>query len=153
MSEFKIQLSGKTAVIAVVILVVILGIRLVSFSDKTGDRELTREIELLLMSEYYPDAVSEMQEAYDQGNMDELERLAGAVTRTKLVIESVKTSAPLLSFSSSTDVIVRVEYLLKDESKNSETKRQFYRFKHGAIGNSWQYRSDSNIVSYYLNFT
>ena len=75
-----------------------------------------------------------------------------SVTTAKLNVESVQASSPLFNFSTSKDVVVKVTYSLDDASGTRDRKTKYYLFKHGSVGNSWSYKYESNVVSYYLNF-
>jgi hypothetical protein len=84
--------------------------------------------------------------------MDKLGRVAKSVTSTKLNVDSVQASYPLFDFSTRKDVVVKVRYSLNDASGTREKGTNYYLFKHGSLGNVWQYKYDASEVSYYLNF-
>lgn len=152
MSEYKFQLTGWQAIVAIGVLIGIFGIRLMTFSDLRDDESLVKKIELQLIADYFPDDVENLKAAYESGETDELDRLAQSVTSTTLNIESVKASYPLFKFSSSKKVVVKVTYSLDDDSGTRDTGTNYYLFRHGSIGNSWSYKREANAVSYYLNF-
>jgi hypothetical protein len=126
MSEYKFQLTGWQAIVAIVVLIGIFGIRLITFSDLEDDETL--------------------------GDTDEFDELVQSVTSTTLNIESVKASYPLFKFSSPKKVVVKVTYSLDDDSGTREKGTNYYLFKHGSLGNSWSYKREATVVSYYLNF-
>ena len=51
MSEYKFQLTGWQAIVALMVLIGIFGIRLMTFNDLTDDQTLMEKIELRLVSE------------------------------------------------------------------------------------------------------
>ena len=151
MSELNVKLTGWTAVLGVLVLAGVVVFRIVTFNDQTNDEDLMRSLETELMSDYYPDEVARLSAAMDEGDRENLSRVAESVTSAKANIESVQTSAPLFSFSSRKEVVVKVVYSLKDSVGKRDRKTKYYLYRHGAIGNSWQYKYETSIVRYYLN--
>ena len=152
MSEHKIELTGWKAIVVVVVLIGVLGARLMTFNDKEDDKALMREIEVLLIGDYFPDDVEKLKAVYETGDRDEIERVAKSITSTKVNVDSVQASYPLFDFSSAKKVVIKVRYSLNDASGTREKRTKYYRFKHSSLGNIWQYKLESSIVSYYLNF-
>jgi hypothetical protein len=152
MSEYKFQLTGWQAIVALLILIGIFGIRLMTFSDLRDDETLVKKIELRLMSDYFPDDVENLKAAYESGDPDEFDERVQSVTSTTLNIGSVQASYPLFTFSSPKEVVVKVTYSLDDDSGTRERGTNYYLFKHGSLGNSWSYKRESTVVGYYLNF-
>ena len=152
MSEYKIKLTGWKAIAVVVVLIGIFGIRLMTFNDKRDDESLMKKIELQLMTDYFPDDVEELKAAYESGDMDEVAEVAESITSTTLNIESVQASYPLFDFSTPKKVVVKVKYSLDDASGTREQGTNYYLFKHSSLGNIWEYKYDTSVVSYYLNF-
>lgn len=114
MSEYTMKLKGWHALIGVLVVIGLVGLRLMTFSDKTADTALMEALEVQLMSEYYPDLAARLQTAYETGEKEKVEEAAASVTTTTLNIESVQVSAPLLVFSTSKEVVVKVRYALED---------------------------------------
>lgn len=129
MSEYRVKLNGWQAVAGIVVLIVIVVLRLVTFSDKTGDTKLMREIEAQLRT-----------------------KAAASLTGARLNIESIQASSPLFEFSTSRDIVVKVIYTLKDSSGTGDRKTSYFLFHHGSIGNVWTYKYQASNLSYYLNF-
>jgi hypothetical protein len=152
MSEYKFQFSGWQAIVALLVLIGIFGLRLITFSDLSNDETLVKKIELRLMSDYFPDDVENLKAAYESGDTDEFDELVQSVTSTTLNIESLQASYPLFTFSGPKKVVVKVTYSLDDDSGTRETGTNYYLFKHGSLGNSWSYKREATVVSYYLNF-
>lgn len=147
MAEKTIQLSGPSAVIVGVILLCVVGVRLLTFGNNT-DKDLRESVERQLMSEFYPSQVKQLSSALNvkDGQVDEAS--LDKVLDAKLDIHKVQTSFPFLDFSSPRIVIVKVVYSLGD---GAGEKEKYFSYKYGAIGNAWQYKRESSVVSYYLN--
>ena len=152
MSEFKIKLTGWQAIVLVFVFIGIFGIRLVTFNDERDDEDLMRQIELQLLTDYFPDDVAQLRAAYETGDKNEVEKVAKSITSTTLNVESVKASYPLFDLSTPKDVVVKVTYSLNDDSGTREKATNYYLFKHGYIGKIWTYKRETSVVSYYLNF-
>jgi hypothetical protein len=148
MAEIQFKLSGWQAIVVLIGFVIV---RLATFSDKRGDADLLQELEFQLMTEYFPDDVANLEEVYESGDEEELDEAVESITSTELTIISVQTSSPLLSFKSNEKVIVKVVYSLDDAYDNRQKGTKYYRFQHGALGNTWRYRYNASIASYYLN--
>ena len=152
MSEYKFQLTGWQAIVAIAVLIGIVGIRLVTFSDLKDNESLVKKIELRLIADYFPDDVERLKATYESGDTDEFDELVQSVTSTTLNIESVQASYPLFKFSSPRKVVVKVTYSLDDDSGTRERGTNYYLFKQGSLGNIWTYKREATVVSYYLNF-
>lgn len=152
MSEYKLQLTGWQAIVALMVLIGIFGIRLMTFSDLRDDETLMKKIELRLMTDYFPDDVENLKAAWESGDTDEFDERVHSVTSTTLNIESVQASYPLFKFSSPKEVVVKVTYSLEDDSGTRERATNYYLFKHGSLGSLWTYKHETTVVSYYVNF-
>jgi len=148
MPEKTIKLTGWKAAIAAIVLLILLGVRVMTFSNNT-DKELLEALNMQLMSEFYPNQVERLKAALDQTDEEKIESGTSAVLNAELNILSVQTSYPFLDFSSPQNIVVKVTYNLDDEAGKKE---KYYLFKHGVIGSNWQYQYESNVISYYLNF-
>jgi hypothetical protein len=152
MSQVNFKLKGWQAVFALVVLVGLVGVRFMTFRDKTDDKNLMRNLERQIMSDYMPKETERLLEAVDSGDRDKISKVAESVTGTKPKIESVQVSSPLLDFSTPKDVVVKVVYSLAEGSKTRDRKTLYFLYNHGAIGNIWSYRYKTTAVRYYLNF-
>lgn len=152
MSESKIKLTGWQAIAVVVVFIGAFGIRLMTLSDKKDDDALVRQIEMRLMTDYLPNDVEKLKAVYETGDVDDVDRVVESIASTKLNVESAKASFPLFKFSTPKDVVVKVCYSVNDASGTREKGMKYYLFRHGALGNTWQYKYESGPVSYYLNF-
>ena len=152
MSEYNIKLTGWKAIAVLIVLLGVVGFRLMTFNDKKNDKALMRQIELQLTTEFLPNDVERLKAAFETGDEDQMQSVAESITSAKLHIGSVQASYPLFDFSTSKDVVVKVSYSLYDASGIRKTGTKYYLLKHGSIGNTWQYKYDTTVVSYYLNF-
>jgi hypothetical protein len=152
MTQLNIHLKGWHSALAVVVIIGLVIFRFMSFQDKTDDKNLMKLIETHILSDYFPEEVARMQASVDSGDKDLMAQTVESVTSAKPVIESVKISSPLLSFSSPRDVVVKVVYGLSEGPGIRDRKTVYYTVRHGGIGNTWRHRYESNILSYYLNF-
>ena len=152
MPEAKIKLKGWQAVAVLVVLIGVIIVRLLTFSDKKDDSTLMRKLEVQLVCDYFPNEAAKLREAYDSGDAEELQNAVKSVTTAKLNIESVQASSPLFDFSTSKDVVVKVTYSLVDASGTRDRKTKYYLFNHGSVGNIWSYKYETSVVRYYLNF-
>lgn len=152
MAQLNIHLKGWYAALAVFVIIGLVVFRFLSFQDKIDDKNLMKLIETQIVSEYFPEEVARLQASVDSDDRDLMAQTVKSVTGARPVIESVKISAPLLSFSSSRDVVVKVVYSLSEGSDTRDRKTVYYLVRHGVIGNTWQHRYESNVLSYYLNF-
>jgi hypothetical protein len=152
MTEHKFKLTGWKAIVGLAVLVAVFGARLVTFRDKTGDRALMRQVEVLLMSDYFPGEAARLRAVVEGGDAAEVERVAKSVTTAKVNVESVQASYPLFDLSTPKDVVVKVVYSLKDASGTRGRKTKYYLFRHGSLGNIWTYEYETGVIAYYLNF-
>lgn len=152
MAQLNIQFKGWYSALAVVVIICIVIFRFMSFQDKTDDKKLMKLIETHIVSDYFPEEVVKLKASVDSGDTDLMAHTVKSVTGARPIIESVKISAPLLSFSSPQDVVVKVVYSLSEGSGTRDRKTLYYLVRHGVIGNTWQHRYESNALSYYLNF-
>lgn len=152
MSEHKIELTGGKALAALVVLFGIVIFRLATFDDGKDDGALMRELEMKLQSEYLPSDARQLDEAYDSGDLNQLEDVATSVASTRLNVEKVNLSYPLFKFSSTKDVVVKVSYSLDDVAGTRKKGTHYYRYKHNSVGNTWRFRYETGVASYYLNF-
>ncbi len=152
MSQANIKLSGWQAVLALVVLAVLVGVRFMTFQDKTDDRELMQNLETQIISDYLPKETERLRVAVDSGDRDRISKVADSVTGAKPKIESVQISSPLLDFSTPKDVVVKVVYSLAEGSKSRDRKTLYFLYRHGAIGNTWSYQYETTSMRYYLNF-
>lgn len=104
-----------------------------------------------LISDYYPDDVQKLKSVYGSGDIDEADAGAKSIVSTKLSIDSVQTSFPIFSFTSNKEVVVKVTYSLNDDTHIRKTGTNYYIFRYGMIGDTWQYKYYSNAIWYYLN--
>ena len=68
MAEMNIKLKGWQAVVALVVLVGLLGLRFMTFRDRMDDATLVRELETQIMLGYMPDVLDRLEQAMDSGD-------------------------------------------------------------------------------------
>lgn len=152
MPQYSTTLMGWKAVPAAVVLMAVVAVRLLTFGDAKNDENLLRTLEIQLISDYFPGDVDRLKSVCESGDAEQIERVAQAVTSTKVTVDAVYTSSPLLKFASSKNVVVKVRYRLHDDAGLREARTRHYRFRHHSLGNSWSYRYETGAMSYYLNF-
>jgi len=148
MTEKTIKISGLNAIIVAVILLAVVLIRLTTMGQNT-DEALRSALEVQLMSEFYPNQVARLKTVLKQTDLEAIEEGTSSILKAKINISAVATSYPVLDFSSPKNVIVKVTYDLDDEAGDRVI---FYRFKEVLLGSKWLYQSESNVISFYLNF-
>jgi len=146
MPEHQIKLTGWQAVIGLLILIGIIGVRLMTFTSGTDDHDLMEKIEFQLTTEYFPQDVDKLKSVLAAGDREEIDRTAKSITTSKLNIESIHTSYPLFTFTSNKKVIVKVTYSLDNAYGNREKGIKYYHFRHGSISNTWEYKYKSNAL-------
>lgn len=152
MPEARVKLTGWQALIGGVVLIGLIGARFATFKDMKGDETLTKALEQLLIADYFPDDVERLKAAYASGDVAKSTAVAKSVTTTRVNLDSVQASSPLFEFSTSQDVVVKVTYSLNDASGTRRQTTNYYLFRRGSLGNTWQYQHDTTAVRYYLNF-
>ena len=144
----EIKLTGWQAVVGLLILVGLFGVRVMSFNDMNDDKALMKQIDVQLMCDYMPDEAEKLQAAVETDDRDTIQSVLSA----QVDVESVEASYPLFDFSPRKEVVVKVIYSLTDDSGTRDRKTKYYLFDHGSLGNIWSYRYETNVVAYYLNF-
>jgi len=150
--NLDLNIRGWAAAVIALVLLGVVGIRLMTFDDMKNDDALMRDLQVQLTAEYLPDEVERLRTAYESGDQDLLENVAGSVASNEVDIRSVHASSPLLDFSSSMEVVVKVDYTLSDAGGVRKEETKYYLYEHGTLPDSWSFRYESNPVSYYLNF-
>lgn len=152
MSEVNITLKGWKSVLALVVVIGLAGFRFMTFQDRTADNNLMRDLEIQILSDCIPKESARLQAAMDSGETDRISETTQSFIGAKPKIESVQISSPLLVFSTSQDVVVKVVYSLSEGSLTRDRKTLYYLYRHGAIGNTWSLRHKTTALNYYLNF-
>lgn len=149
--DAKVTLTGWPAVIALVFLAGVLCVRLMTFSDMSGDEELMAKIQVPLSGIYNPHMVEKVREAAF-GKGAAADNAVSTALSTKMHVESVQTSYPLFKFSTRKKVVVKVRYSMEDDSGAEEKGTVYYLFDHNSISNHWSYQYETTSWHYYLNF-
>ena len=148
MKKKKYAFSGGGGIVALVLAIGCAAFQFSSYSEIT-DQGLRRDLALRLSEGADRRFADQLQTAKDTGD---LSTLGGAIEelREPVVFHKIKASSPLLEWSSTSDVIVRVEYSLKNQGA-AKMQTKYLRYKKRAWGN-WEYRGSSSEASYYMNF-
>jgi len=147
--EKNVEIKGKAAVTAGLILIVVLaGIRMATFSD-SHDASLEKAVRSELWLRYGDRLGAEINKIRKEADYSDVSDLMKKASPDAITIERISRSEPLLKWASSQNVIVRVHYRFPEDV---ETQKEYMRFNHGSMVDAWQYRYDSSAVSYYLNF-
>ncbi len=152
MPEYQMKLNSWQIAIAVVILITIVVVRLVTFSNQQGDTELMEKVKFEIMTDYFPDDVDQLKIAMESGTAEEINQASRSLITSKITIQSLSTSYPLFSFTSNKEVVVKVVFSIDDESGNRDRRTNYYLFKYGGLTDSWRYQHKVTAISYYLNF-
>ena len=140
--EKTFQFSGPVAILLLVAALAVIGIRVASLGSNS-DPTLEAAVRQELMGEKYQSMLDSVKRVVKEKKVD-VEAIDKPVKIFKLA-----TSEPLFNaLSSNKRVIVYVRYVVAGQN---QTKERYMEFNYGAIGNSWRYRRDVSVVSYYLN--
>ncbi|MBF0274498.1 MAG: hypothetical protein HQK84_04615 [Nitrospinae bacterium] len=151
MAETKINIPGGAGVVVLIAVLAFFIMQVISPSENKDDSLRKAVIEQLSykLADYNMNKIKEMQ---DSGNYDNVKSLLETANTDNIKVYSLKTSKPPLSWSSSSKVIVKVEYSLPKDFDGGEKKVEYMRFQHNAIGTAWTHKGTSSIISFYLNF-
>lgn len=142
----EFHVGGKGTAMVFVLVIITMMLRVFSLSD-SDDAQLQQKVRQQLWLSYATELGQEIEAARQSGNFDRINELLAKSSADAIAIEKVAVSEPLLSWSSSENVIIEVTYRLPDESV-SQTR--YMRFNHSAAA-GWNYRFNSNAFSYYTN--
>ncbi len=148
----QIQLSGWKAIAAVVILITVVVVRLTTFSDQRGNTALMQKLEVQVASDYLPGQVDRLRQALQSGDRDIQAAGAEAVLSSEITYHAVQTAWPLFDFSSSKEVVVRVEYSLDDRFGAGPVTTKYFLFRYGGLADSWSYQREVSALKFYMNF-
>ena len=142
------QLKGKFLVFGLIVAVFAVGARVMTLgeSDDPGLLEATRAELVLRLGERISDDLSAI------GSVEELDtEAAGSLLERAdsegITVHSMTVSKPLLTFSTSEEVVVLVEYSLPQGPREKE----YWLFEHSLIA-GWRYIYRTTAFSYYSNF-
>jgi len=152
MAGYEIELKGWKGVVFILVFLGFLVARFLTFRDGSGEAGLLRQLRVLLQGDYHPGEEARLQEACEAGDEATLALASRSVAAAELNIESVETSSPLLDLGSGRDVVVKVAYSLRGLSGTRDRRTRYYLFRYGSLGHTWQYRHETGMVRYYLNF-
>ncbi len=146
MAEINFEFSGRNGVIALAVVAAVLLVRIATLGESSDPK-----LEEAVRAELRNELGNQLGKVLDGDNVssdpDAIEAALERSDDSNIAIHSMCVSKPLLSFSTKTDAVVRVDYELPGVERRSE----YWRFDHSMLG-GWRYRYGSNAVSYYLNF-
>lgn len=145
MADTKIKIPLARGPLAILIIGALLVVRFITIGE-VNDPQLDAAIRTQLLSDMGA-SVSQALDDLDPADGNAIDELVRLSDTENITLHSVKVSKPLLSFSSSTEAIVRVEFTLPGRSRTTE----YWRFTHSTVA-GWRYRRPASVVSYYLNF-
>lgn len=145
MSEKGLKLPLAKGPLAFVIIAALLVLRFLTIGE-VNDPQLEAAIRTELLSQM-GGSISQTIDDVDTTDAGKVEALMEMADAESIALHSVHVSKPLLSFGSSVEAIVRVEYTLPGQQRTIE----YWRFSDSAAA-GWRYRRPANIASYYLNF-
>lgn len=145
--EKTFELSGKAALLAGVVLVVVIGVRLATFAD-SGDPELEEAVRAELWSTYSGMLGVEINQIREEKDYDSVGSLLERASPDAILIEKISRSEPVMSWASKQKVIVRVRFRFPEDT---ESRTEYMKFDHGMFG-GWSYRYDTSAVAFYTNF-
>lgn len=144
----SIDITGKAAVIVGLLVIALVAVRIISFSD-SHDAALEDAVRAELWLRYGGQLDSEINKIREGGDYSSVDSLLKKATPDAITIERISRSEPLLSGSTNQKVVVRVHYRYPDDT---ETRMEYMKFKHGMVG-GWRYNPEgATVVSFYLNF-
>ncbi len=143
MAEKTIELSGKSGLAAVFVVLAFVGFRFMTF-DKNTDPKLREAVMAELRNELGGALQRKLNESDADRDYEELSELADA---DNITIYSIYVSEPVLSYSNNQKAILKVTFRLPGASKET----RYYQFSHSLIG-GWQYETTALSYQYYSNF-
>ena len=152
MAELDIKFTGWKVILVPVLFVIFVGFRLTMLSDMKDDKKLMRNVELHILEDHFPEDVEKFKAAFKSGDANQIDEGAKTILSTKTNVESVQASRPLLNYSTTQDVVVKVIYSLHDDSGRNETRTKYYLYSHGSLLKNWSYQYETSNIRYYLNF-
>jgi hypothetical protein len=151
--KITMKLSGWHALVAIAVIVLFLGARIATMDNMENNRKLMKEVELQLMTEYFPDDVNEMKSLFESGDMDKFSQKAKSAISTKINVKSVKASYSIFDFSTKDrTVVVKVAYSLDDAYGTRKEETKYYLFEHKPMINGWRCLGEAFKWSYYSHF-
>lgn len=152
MSELKLELTGKTAIIAIAVGVALVGYRVATIGQPSDDPELERRVRTLLMSEAYPAGADAARTALESGDDAAMERVIGAMSEGGVTLHSIEVSEPLTAFGpGQREAVVKVSYTLTTGDRAGEPLELYYLFEHTPLSGHWSYRHETSSFRYITN--
>ncbi len=145
MAQMNFEFSGRKGLIALAGVVLLLVVQLASIGE-TKDSALKEAIHAELKNKMGRE-LSKVLKDVDPTSEEGVAAVLAQTDDENIILHSAQVSKPLLTFSSKTKTIVRLEYTMPGVNRSLE----YWRFEHSVIA-GWRYRYNTGVVSYYLNF-
>lgn len=145
MAEVKLRLTGIQGAAALAVIIVVVIVRWATIGER-DDEKLRAAVRGELMNEL-GGLTSEALTQLEEGDYEGALAVAQQADPAKIEIHATSVSKPLLSLSSSEDVVVRIDYSLPDRTRHTK----YWRFEH-SLAAGWRFRRPSTAFSYYANF-
>lgn len=153
MATVQIRLNDWKAWAAAAI-VALMGLgRLALMRDMTGNKELMQALQTEIMTRHYAKLVEKLETpaAPGEGGEEARSKDAQSLVTSKLDIRSVRGYLPFFTFSTAPrDVVIRVEYGIKDAADVPREETKYYRFDYRPMMDSTIPLYESNALAYYL---
>lgn len=147
MSEYKMKLSGTQGVVALVLVIGYVGFSILSFGENR-DPKLRAFIQRELQNEL-AGMLATASKSYDPEDLASAEEFIRATDTSQITIHSIYTSKPLLSFSSSQQVVAKVEFTLP--ATGSKRQQKFFSLTYSLL-TGWSGGIETTSTAYYTNF-
>ncbi len=145
----EFEFSGKTKVIIIIVVLLILTFRLISIGEVT-DKSVLTVIKSEISTEWSRKNWPAVEEALTGGDFDGSGTDAEDFMTPDIVLHKVKASKPLLSISSSQDVIYEVNYSIEHSIGGVKREVKYFLFQHSLLGDPI-YKWESSKIIYYIN--
>jgi len=145
MAQAKVSMTGKGGVI---VSVLVLGIAAMRFSSMASvdDPELQKQVLRELQNDTGREVGALIDESENSGDLTELADEVSTLVSEQPEIHAISVSKPLLSFSSSTSAVIKVEFSLPGRSRNVK----YYRATDSLAG-GWMIGVETSVTAFYLN--
>lgn len=117
----KIQLTGWKAVLLILVIVGFTGYRILGVHDVSDNTGLVQAIQTELENKIRRQILPELQEAYNNNNLEEARELQEELSDYEVEVHKVISSEPIIPFLSSKEFMVGVTFSYAMEPEVNET--------------------------------
>lgn len=152
MPEQRFELTGKTAAIAGIAVIALVGFRLATMGGGSDDPVLEREVRLHLQSNTLTGDVDSLRQAVHSEDQQAFDRAMGSIEAGGAELHAIQVSKPLLSFASGgSDAVVKVTYSPTSGEQAGTTQVTYMLFEHSPLAGTWHYRYETSSYKYWSN--